>query len=89
MVITLPLDEASKAKADNSGISPSQPCDLYIGGGNSTNPSDRNVSFNILVAVDSTKTKFQVLSEHSIYGTALGGRNDNGRYCYRIEGWFE
>ena len=47
----------------------------------------RNVLFCVLAAIDGTKTKFKVVSEHSIYGTALGGRNDNGRYCYKIEGY--
>lgn len=89
LVVTIPLDAASRAQKDNTAISPSVPCDMYIGGVNSTNPSDRNVSFCILAAVDTTKTKFQVISQHSIYGTALGGRNDNGRYCYKIEGYFD
>lgn len=90
IVVTVPLDNASRSKGVNDTVSTGKvPCDMYIGGGGATNPSDRNVSFNVLVAVDSTKTKLQVVSEHSIYGTALGGRNDNGRYLYKIEGCYD
>lgn len=78
MMICIPLDEASKSSEYNA----------YIAGGNTTNPNDRNVQFCVIVAIDETKTKFKVVSEHSIYGTALGGRNDNGRYCYKLEGYY-
>ena len=90
LVIELPLDNASRSKGVNDTISSGKvPCDMYLGGGCVTNPSDRNVLFNVIVAVDTTKTKFQVVSEHSIYGTAQGDRNNNGRYCYKIEGHFD
>ena len=78
-MVFIPLDDASKSIYYNA----------YIGGTNTTNPNDRNVNFCVLAAIDGTKTKFKVVSEHSIYGTALGGRNDNGRYCYKIEGHFD
>ena len=78
MMICIPLDDASK----------SSEYDAYIAGGNTTNPNDRNVHFCVIVAIDGTKTKFKVVSEHSIYGTALGGRNDNGRFCYKLEGYY-
>lgn len=60
----------------------------YIGGGGATNMNDRDIHFCVLCAIDSTKTKFKVLSEHSIAGTILGERNVNGRYCYKIEGHY-
>lgn len=77
-MVFIPLDDASKSSGYNA----------YIGGTNTTNPNDRNVHFCVLAAIDETKTKFKVVSEHSIYGTTLGGRNDNGRYCYKIEGHY-
>lgn len=90
LIIDVPLDDASRSKGVNDTIpSGKVPCDMYLGGGGTTNPSDRNVSFNVIVAVDSTKTKFQVVSEHSIYGTAQGDRNNSGRYCYKIEGHYD
>ena len=90
IVVTVPLDEASLSKGVNDTVSTGKvPCDMYLGGGGATNPNDRNVSFNVLVAVDSTKTKLQVVSEHSIYGTAQGDRNNDGRYLYKIEGCYD
>ena len=88
MVIELPLDAASKAKADNSTIQ-GTPCDMYIAGGTAVSPSDQNQIFSALVAVDTTKTKFQVVCENRIYGTAQTNVNDNGRYCYKIEGCYD
>lgn len=78
LMVFIPLDEASKSTQYNA----------YIGGANTTNPNDRNVHFCVLAAIDGTKTKFKVVSEHSVYGTVLGGRNDNGRYCYKIVGHY-
>lgn len=89
LVIELPLDDASRSKSVNDTITSGKvPCNMYLAGGSATNPNDRNVSLNAIVAVDTTKTKFQVVSVHSIYGTAQGDRNNNGRYLYKIEGHF-
>lgn len=79
VVVTIPLDAASLSTGYTA----------YIGGTNATNPNDRNVHFCVIAAIDGTKSKFKVVSEHSIYGTALGGRNDNGRYCYKLVGYYE
>lgn len=79
VMVNIPLDAASLSTGYTA----------YIGGVNVTNPNDRNVHFCVLCAIDATKTKFKVVSEHSIYGTALGGRNDNGRYCYKIVGYYD
>jgi hypothetical protein len=90
MVIDLPLDTASLAKSanDSTSMSPKTPCDIYVAGAASCNPSDQNRVFNVLVAVDITKTKFQVVCENSLYGTAQTNRNTDGRYCYKIEGYY-
>ena len=60
MIIEVPLDEAALAKSagDSTTLSPKTPCDIYVAGGAACNPSDQNRVFNVLVAVDSTKTKF-------------------------------
>lgn len=90
LVIILPLDDASKSLAVNGTMTSGKvPCDMYLAGGGTTNPNDLNVLYNILVAVDSTKTKFQVVSQTSLYGTAKGNRNNDGRYLYKIEGWYD
>ena len=89
LVVTVPLDTASLAKKDESTTSPSTPCPYYLGSASGNNPSDLNTQFYCTCAVDSTKTKFQVVSQISIYGTAQGNRNSNGRYCYKITGHFE
>lgn len=90
MVIDLPLDVAALAKSanDSTALNPLTPCDIYVAGAAACNPSDQNRVFNVLVAVDSTKTKFQVVCENSLYGTAQTNRNTDGRYCYKIEGYY-
>ena len=75
----IPLDDASKSTQYNA----------YIGGAGATNMNDRDIHFQVLCAIDSTKTKFKVLSEHSVAGTVLGERNGDGRYCYKIVGYYE
>ena len=76
IMVCIPLDAASKSTR----------YDAYIGSAGGTNPNDPDVHFNVICAIDSTKTKFAVESEHSIAGTILGDRNTDGRYCYKIEG---
>lgn len=84
MVIELPLDTASKSSS----------CDMYIAGGIAPNPSDPTSISTVLVAVDSTKTKFQVINQFSYdewtydnnYDNSPVANNNNGRYLYKIEG---
>ena len=84
MVIELPLDDESKSST----------CDMYIAGGVSPNPSDPTSLSSVLVAVDSTKTKFQVINQFSYdewtydnnYDNSPVANNNNGRYLYKIEG---
>ena len=79
VVVTIPLDAASR----------STQYDAYVGAGAGTNMQDRDVHFAVLCAIDSTKTKFKVLAETSIAGTISGDRNTNGRYCYKIVGYYD
>ena len=92
-IIELPLDEASKAQINRaSGLEAGQgqpPCDMYVAGGAACYPSDQNQIMHVLVAVDSTKTKFQVVCENRIYGTAQTNINDGGRFLYKIEGCYD
>lgn len=93
VVIELPLDAASLSKSNNStslsGHSSYPANDVYLAGANVTNPNDQNVEFTIIVAVDTTKTKFQVVCQNSLYGTTRGDRNRDGRYVYKIEGCYD
>ena len=79
VVVTIPLDAASRSTR----------YDAYVGAGAGTNMQDRDVHFAVLCAIDSTKTKFKVLAETSIAGTISGDRNTNGRYCYKIVGYYD
>ena len=93
VIIELPLDAASLSKSNNStalsGHSGNPANDIYLAGANVTNPNDQNVEFTIIVAVDSTKTKLQVVCQNSLYGTTKGDRNSEGRYLYKIEGCYD
>ena len=99
MIIELPLDAASLSKVANDSTveSPQDPCDMYIAGGVVSNPLDPTSVYTVLVAVDSTKTKFQVVNQISydeyqyddVYGNAVTDRNNNGRYLYKIEGCYD
>ena len=99
MVIELPLDAASKSKSANDSTqgNPTTACDMYIAGGVAPNPSDPTSLFSVLVAVDSTKTKFQVINQTSYdafdydnnYGNSVVDKNTDGRFLYKIEGCYD
>ena len=90
MVVVVPLDAASLSKAvGDSSPSGKVPCDMYIGGNTATNPNDPDVHIAMIVAVSNDKTKLQVVQQNSIAGTINGDRNNNGRYLYKIEGYYE
>lgn len=80
VVIEVPLNTA--ALAQNAATQ------MYVGGANTCHPNDQNNQYVILVAIDSTKTKAKVVMQRSLYGTVQEDRNDTGRYCYKIEGWY-
>jgi len=95
MVIELPLESASKSKSAPSGDG--QACDMYVAGGVAPNPSDPTTVLSVLVAVDSTKTKFQVVYQNMYdgwqyddnYSNSPTEANNNGRFLYKIEGCFD
>lgn len=99
MVVELPLDIESKSKSagDSTQEEPKTACDMYIAGGMSPNPSDPSNAFSVLVAVDSTKTKFQVINQmmydeyqyDNTYGNSETPANNNGRFLYKIEGCYD
>ena len=76
VVVEVPLDAGS---AGPSG---------YIGGTMTAMPFNRNREYMVSCVVDTTKTKFQVLHQNTLWDITSSDANNNGRYCYKIEGWY-
>ena len=76
IVVTVPLDPAAMGPT------------AYMGSAMAPLPFNRNRQFLVSCAVDSTKTKFQVVHENTIWDVTTSDANDKGRYCYKIEGWY-
>ena len=60
----------------------------YIGSAMVPLPFNRNREYLISCAVDSTKTKFQVIHQNTLWDISVSDANNNGRYCYKIEGYY-
>ena len=80
LIFDIDLDSRSLSNASGTKI--------FLGGGSSIYPNDRNRIFTCLACVDETKTKFKFLREQSLYGTAVDLTTNNGKYLYKIEGWY-
>lgn len=76
VVVTVPLDTAS--------MGPS----AYMGSTMAPLPFNRNREYLVSCAVDSTKTKFQVVHQNTLWDISTSDANNTGRYCYKIEGWY-
>ena len=79
IIVTIPLD---------SGII-SGGATYYSGAGITAGINNHNRMWIAFCAVDSTKTKFQLVRTISLYGTAGTDASDGGRFLYRIEGWYD
>ena len=75
VVVTVPLDTASLGTT------------AYIGGTMVVLPFNKNREYTVSCAVDSTKTKFQVIHQDTLWDITSSDANDNGRYLYKIEGY--
>ena len=75
VVVDVPLDEAAKGPT------------IYMGGQMVALPFNRNRQYLVSCAVDSTKTKFQVVHQNTIWDVTASDANNNGRYLYKIEGY--
>lgn len=75
VVVTVPLDTASLGTT------------AYIGGTMTVLPFNKNREYTVSCAVDSTKTKFQVIHQDTLWDITSSDANDNGRYLYKIEGY--
>ena len=76
IIVEIPLDTAA--------IGPTG----YLGSGLVSMPFNRNRQYFASCAVDSTKTKFQVVHQNTIWDVTTSDANNSGRYCYKIEGWY-
>lgn len=76
VIVIVPLDAAAKGTT------------IYSGGVMVPLPFNRNRQYLVSCAVDSTKTKFQVIHQNTLWDITTSDANNNGRYCYKIEGWY-
>lgn len=75
VVVIVPLDNASLGTT------------AYIGGTMCVLPFNKNREYTVSCAVDSTKTKFQVIHQDTLWDISSSDANNNGRYLYKIEGY--
>ena len=61
--------------------------DAYLGVTSNICAGNRNRSFTTVAAVDSTKTKVQLLYQTSLWDVTVSSAASDGRYCYKIEGY--
>lgn len=82
-VVDVPLSDATKSKG--SGV-----CTLFLGASTTLLPDNRNRFYNVVVAVDSTKTKFKVAYQTYLYASlgTVTDANTDGKYLWKIEGYY-
>lgn len=68
---------------DNAAVGPTG----YIGSIQTCLPFNRNREYLVSCAVDTTKTKFQVIHQNTLWDVTTSDANNNGRYLYKIEGY--
>ena len=61
----------------------------FIGSAVVQNPNDANRLGTLTCAVSADKTKFAVLRQTSIYGTAATSNTDTYQYVFKIEGFYD
>jgi len=76
VVVTVPLDDASVSSAYG-----------YVGSTMTPLPWNRNREYLVSCAVDSTKTKFQVVHQNTLWDVTASDANSDGRYLYKIEAY--
>lgn len=70
---------------DSNSLNPNSPA--YIGVKSALCPGNRDRTYHIIAAVDLTKTKLQLIYQTSLWDVSASAANNNGRYCYKIEGY--
>jgi hypothetical protein len=61
----------------------------YVGSILVQKPNDANRYASLTCAVSADKTKFVVLRQSSLYGTAATGNNDVNANVFKIEGYYD
>ena len=59
----------------------------YLGVTTNICAGNRNRSFHVIGAVDITKSKLALLYETTLWDISISDARNNGRYCYRVEGY--
>ena len=62
---------------------------VFLGSALVQNPNDANRLGTLTCAVSADKTKFAVLRQTSIYGTAATSNTDTYEYVFKIEGYYD
>ena len=75
VVVTVPLDDAAKGP------------NIYTGAIMVPLPFNRNREYLVSCAVDTTKTKFQVIHQNTLWDITTSDANNTGRYLYKIEAY--
>ena len=75
VVVVVPLDDASESAYG------------YIGGTMAPLPFNTNREYLVSCAVDTTKTKFQVILQETLWDISTSDANNDGRYLYKIEAY--
>ena len=75
VIVTVQLDNAALGTT------------AYIGGTMCVLPFNKNREYTVSCAVDSSKTKFQVIHQDTLWDISSSDANNNGRYLYKIEGY--
>lgn len=75
VVVTVPLDDAAKGP------------NIYTGAIMVPLPFNRNREYLVSCAVDTTKTKFQVIHQNTLWDITASDANNTGRYLYKIEAY--
>lgn len=60
----------------------------YIGQRVGYMSEDRNVGYRATIAVSPSKDSVCFVDQSTLYGTTIGGRNDNSRFLYKIEAYY-
>lgn len=77
VIVIVQLDTAAKGAT------------IYTGSTIVPLPFNRNRQYLVSCAVDGTKTKFQVIHQNTLWDITASDANNNGRYLYKIEGWYD
>lgn len=81
-VVEVPLSDATASKG-------SSVCTMYLGAATTILPNNRNRLYNIVVAVDSTKTKFKVAYQTYLWDISTSTAATDGKYLWKIVGYYE